>query len=1259
MNKIILFLALFFILIAVASSPVHAQYSNGYNMVWLLGHNAMKFGGPINFSDQPLGGIGSICLGGTCISNWGQLNSSINVTPTTSLPASNITPGVFQSGLYNFTSSLGIGGTLFLPGYSLCTLKTNTNGQVTCGSDQTGITSISQGTGIIATPNPITSTGSISLDTGYTDSRYFQIANGITIPANNLTNLSYLDYKILVNASNITGFPGTVIPANNVTNGTFAGGNYTFPEWLNTNNLNVTGTNANATFEGDVQIYGRLYGGSPVKIVGGVNVTNGNSTFGEITVTSCIGCVIVNATANFTSINVTNGTFQNVIVTGNITLQNNSILDAYIVSVNWSKITDFPGISIPQANITTGIVIPFSNTTGIASFQCPITGEVLSNITITDGVISGFCINVTSNATSPQRDTTGFYLYNDTNFYYFNESQLNATINSHIDNHGFTIPWTNITGYPGVTVPWSNVTGFPGVSIPQENITTGITIPFSNVSEFPGITIPANNLTNISYLDYKILVSSANITGGIVVNWSNVTGFPGITIPIDTNTTGDLNWSRIIGFPGVSIPQGNITTGISIPFSNVTEFPGISIPQSNITTGITIPANNLTNISYLNSQFEINWSNVTGFPGVSIPQANITTGITIPITNTTGGNSVQCSGTDKVVNVTLSNGVISTMCAADINTEKGTTGFYLYNDTSFYYFNETQLNETIRFIINNTGITVNWSNVTGFPGISIPQENITGGITIPIDNTTGNLSWVRITGFPGVSIPQANITTGIVIPFTNTTGITSFQCSDSEVLNNVTIDGGVISGTCLNVTQKNTTGFYLYNDSGTYYFNETQLNDTINSIVNNHGVTIPANNLTNISYLNYQILISQENISTGITIPIDNTTGLLNWSRIFGFPGVTVPWSNVTGFPGVTVPWSNVTGFPGVTIPLTNTTGTTSSQCSSPNERATNVTIVNGVLTIVCDNVTTTNGITLPWANITSPPIGSFALAPASLSTTIGKSFTVDVTADSAGQTVSGIDVILTYNNSLLNVTNVTMLGPLTIIPMNTWNSTNIIFSQLTFTPSVLNVSVARITFVPLATGNAQVDFVYTFGLSTDSNMAANTSIDILGRVLNGVYMANPTYNESGISRNYTVQGSSLTGILPDWKIIYIKGTMAPTTNSSILMNFNGDANNSYLYRRIQGVLWLYQAVTVNPQKNVTLEQYASDKPRQIMITINRETNTSLIGQFEIAGYINSTWAPYKTTGSFHYNGSAYPSTFSMSPSFTPSSFIVVSSETT
>src|SRR3989344_6848003 len=47
---------------------------------------------------------------------------------------------------------------------------------------------------------------------------------------------------------------------------------------INATQLNITGRNINSSFEGDLQIKGTLYGGSPLKISGGLNITSGNLT---------------------------------------------------------------------------------------------------------------------------------------------------------------------------------------------------------------------------------------------------------------------------------------------------------------------------------------------------------------------------------------------------------------------------------------------------------------------------------------------------------------------------------------------------------------------------------------------------------------------------------------------------------------------------------------------------------------------------------------------------------------------------------------------------------------------------------------------------------------------------------------------------------------------------------------------------------------------------------------------------------------------
>ena len=53
--------------------------------------------------------------------------------------------------------------------------------------------------------------------------------------------------------------------------------------------INVSGTSSNSTFQGDVKIIGTLYGGSPLKVGGGLNVTSGNLIFSDGSVQTSAG----------------------------------------------------------------------------------------------------------------------------------------------------------------------------------------------------------------------------------------------------------------------------------------------------------------------------------------------------------------------------------------------------------------------------------------------------------------------------------------------------------------------------------------------------------------------------------------------------------------------------------------------------------------------------------------------------------------------------------------------------------------------------------------------------------------------------------------------------------------------------------------------------------------------------------------------------------------------------------------------------------
>ncbi|MFC1666163.1 hypothetical protein ACFLZF_00405 [Nanoarchaeota archaeon] len=171
----------------------------------------------------------------------------------------------------------------------------------------------------------------------------------------------------------------------------------------------------------------------------------------------------------------------------------------------------------------------------------------------------------------------------------------------------------------------------------------------------------------------------------------------------------------------------------------------------------------------------------------------------------------------------------SVICEADdsggTGSSKGTAGFYLYNDSSLIYFNETQLNNTID-ARNSGGGGVNeslWANdsTSTFLKSNYPQNiNTVGNLSLgdKIIFTFGELidnlvnGWVRITG-------GLNVTENVTVEGT------SLKVSGKEVC----LEDGTNCPSGVSDTQKTTAGIYLYNDTNTIYFNETELNDTIDS----------------------------------------------------------------------------------------------------------------------------------------------------------------------------------------------------------------------------------------------------------------------------------------------------------------------------------------------------------------------------------------------------------------------------------------------
>jgi len=129
-----------------------------------------------------------------------------------------------------------------------------------------------------------------------------------------------------------------------------------------------------------------------------------------------------------------------------------------------------------------------------------------------------------------------------------------------------------------------------------------------------------------------------------------------------------------------------------------------------------------------------------------------------------------------------------------------------------------------------------------------------------------------------------------------------------------------------------------------------------------------------------------------------------------------------------------------------------------------------------------------------------------------GGTLDVDETMDvkinlslSSGESVSGVDAELTFDNDKLQVTTIEESSLFNTYPISTYSNDNgtIQVSGITETGSSLSDggTLATVTFKGKSAGTAAVTFDFTSGSTTDSNVAeADTDTDLLESVVNGSY---------------------------------------------------------------------------------------------------------------------------------------------------------------
>ena len=219
-----------------------------------------------------------------------------------------------------------------------------------------------------------------------------------------------------------------------------------------------------------------------------------------------------------------------------------------------------------------------------------------------------------------------------------------------------------------------------------------------------------------------------------------------------------------------------------------------------------------------------NASNTTNFWDIYDVPSDIQNLLTIPCGNISGATSNLCTIVDT-----------------DTDTQKTTSGLYLYNDTTTIFFNETKLNATIDARENDTTYTENnifltlIGTVFGFNDtllnstIDARSINIDTNETPRFDNLTG-------TDCGGTDKVTGVTDLGVVVCASDIDTDTQWTINTTVLANNsntLTIVQSFWDNLYLKITNFFTkatgTSGYLYNDSNTIFFNETKLNATIDN----------------------------------------------------------------------------------------------------------------------------------------------------------------------------------------------------------------------------------------------------------------------------------------------------------------------------------------------------------------------------------------------------------------------------------------------